>query len=94
MEIRKLIDLLRATIDPSQRQQAEEQLDQASKTCAYSTMPTMSSNVQETQSHFVFLLISLHFRYERNMNLEDCKCLIALNWFGTDALSLKLTIDL
>ncbi|KAJ8957541.1 hypothetical protein NQ318_020580 [Aromia moschata] len=29
MEIRKLIDLLRATIDPTQRQQAEAQLDQA-----------------------------------------------------------------
>lgn len=28
MESRKLIDLLRATIDPNQRQQAEEQLAQ------------------------------------------------------------------
>lgn len=28
METRKLIDLLRATIDPNQRQQAEEQLAQ------------------------------------------------------------------
>lgn len=34
MEIRKLIDLLRATIDPNQRQQAEAQLDQVRKTCA------------------------------------------------------------
>lgn len=31
MEIRKLIDLLRATIDPNQRQQAEVQLDQIHK---------------------------------------------------------------
>lgn len=31
METRKLIELLRATIDPGQRQQAEEQLAQASK---------------------------------------------------------------
>lgn len=31
METRKLIDLLRATIDPSQRQQAEEQLAQVLK---------------------------------------------------------------
>ena len=35
METRKLIDLLRATIDPNQRQQAEEQLDQVlNETCA------------------------------------------------------------
>lgn len=34
MEIRKVIDLLRATIDPNQRQQAETQLDQVRKTCA------------------------------------------------------------
>lgn len=35
MEPRKLIDMLRATIDPNQRQQAEEQLAQVRKTCAW-----------------------------------------------------------
>lgn len=34
MEPRKLIDMLRATIDPNQRQQAEEQLGQVRQTCA------------------------------------------------------------
>lgn len=66
MEIRKLIDLLRATIDPSQRQQAEEQLDQASKTCAYSTMPTMSSTVQCTRipTHFATEFCYIFIRFE------------------------------
>lgn len=35
MDTRKLIDLLRATIDPNQRQQAEDQLAQVGKTCAF-----------------------------------------------------------
>lgn len=35
METRKLIDLLRATIDPNQRQQAEEMLSRVRKTCAF-----------------------------------------------------------
>lgn len=35
MEIRKVIDLLRATIDLNQREQAESQLDQVRETCAH-----------------------------------------------------------
>lgn len=35
MEVRKLTELLRATIDPNQRQQAETQLEQVWLTCAF-----------------------------------------------------------
>lgn len=35
METRKLTDLLRATIDPNQRQQAEDMLSRVRKTCAF-----------------------------------------------------------
>ncbi|KAJ8967073.1 hypothetical protein NQ317_018654 [Molorchus minor] len=42
MEIRKLIDLLRATIDPNQRQQAEAQLDQAISTSWQDRRPKLA----------------------------------------------------
>lgn len=35
MDTRRLIELLRATIDPNQRQQSEEQLSQVCKTCGF-----------------------------------------------------------
>lgn len=51
MEIRKTIELLRATIDPNQRQQAEAQLDQVCKCMCLLSMCIISLYISDTQNY-------------------------------------------
>lgn len=66
MDTRKLIELLRATIDPNQRQQAEEQLSQVRlNMCLACSMLSpawnLLLNIFSSNENDIFLVILLNF---------------------------------
>lgn len=59
MEPRKLIEALRATLDPNQRLQAEEQLGQV--LCHTMIQPCGPRKMNNAQNYYISIIVDTHY---------------------------------